>query len=108
MRQILFWAALAVAGFLGWQYWNSRRKNAGLEQYYEETNRSRRANAEAANVWQRVFPASAAIDWDVRGWVLQLDPATPRVLADGSWGTARRWEDVRQPVNPWLFGFGGN
>jgi hypothetical protein len=108
MKRLVIFALLGAAGFFGWQYWLSRRKNAGLSAYYKATKESLQANAEASNVLQRVVPALAAINWDVRGWYLQKDDATPRVLADGSWGTPATTADVKQPTMPWLFGFGSN
>ena len=105
MKRLVIFLLLGAAGFFGWQYWLSRRKNAGLDAYYKATNASRQANAEAANVAQLVHPKSAAIPWDFRGWLLQKDDALPRVLASGQWGTPTSTRDVKQPSLPMIFGF---
>jgi hypothetical protein len=105
MKRIVIFLLLGAAGFFGWQYWLSRRKNAGLDAYYKATDASRRANAEASNVAQAVQPKSAAIPWDFRGWLVQKDDALPRVRADGQWGSQASVADVKQPSSPWIFGF---
>lgn len=105
MKRLVIFLLLGAAGFFGWQYWLSRRKNAGLDAYYKATNASRQANAEASNVAQAVHPKSAAIPWDFRGWLLQKDDALPRVRADGQWGTQDSVRDVKQPSLPMIFGF---
>jgi hypothetical protein len=86
MKRAFVFLALALGGFVGYQWWISRRSNEGLRSYFDTTARSMDESAAAGERQLdaiSLLAAPLAVVKDIRGILFNGSKMSPILTASG-------------------------